>query len=595
MRCIAANRSVLTTLDQNTTLADYDGTNCTKTTNDIDSTDIVQFADGWYSYPDLNTFDSHVLLGTLTLRNIKPSKALSPWNAKLDNSTTIPLTEIATRQLEALFNLSQLLFGLARGEQSNYTFRDLQLGHPPRRFREAGFNKFPNNNGSAGFFGTFQLIVNDILKSGAIDIVYMMYKDPRIRCVKQKSLDLLTNITTLNEIGYFILDRYCQFLIQLIQGIRDGHLIEEKIPSLSVLIRLCKVIVEKNLLNHYQHLIDMQFIDILIDLFEYQQYKTNESIVYFIKFESLALQCLYIMLQCASHVDMWSEKAQIRLVNYCCTILYKSILDDDDKCDDYSKRIEINHILYAEQHEMIHSLSYSILTFLSIVRCRKEIGRFYRENEHFRELLNAMRQKYNSRNEYLSRDSSISSALDQLINSMFERKKRRHHHRHISSKDHQRHQMRDDNEENIENREYRKCSNSLCQIIENDQIKFESCPCCHKLSYCSQYCREVHWTLNHNLFCRPVNSDRKKEESTVGCKIGRISGMTSSDYQERKTTSMTYNSAFETLPIQVSRQVMEATVENTNDLCNPSSSSSNVKKNSLKTLLSFLRVGGKRR
>ncbi|CAF4994579.1 unnamed protein product, partial [Rotaria socialis] len=202
------------------------------------------------------------------------------------------------------------------------------------------------------------------------------------------------------------------------RSIRDGHLIEEKIPSLSVLIRLCKVIVEKNLLNHYQHLIDMQFIDILIDLFEYQQYKTNESIVYFIKFESLALQCLYIMLQCASHVDMWSEKAQIRLVNYCCTILYKSILDDDDddKCDDYSKRIEINHILYAEQHEMTHSLSYSILTFLSIVRCRKEIGRFYRENEHFRELLNAMRQKYNSRNKYLSRDSSISSALDQLIN-----------------------------------------------------------------------------------------------------------------------------------------------------------------------------------
>ncbi|CAF3401501.1 unnamed protein product [Rotaria socialis] len=599
MRCIAANRSVLTALDQNTTLAGYDRTNCTTTTNDIDSTDIVQFADGWYAYPDLNTFDSPLLLATLTLRNIKPSKALSPWNTKLDNSTTIPLTEIATRQLEALFNLSQLLFGLARGEQSNYTFRDLQLGHPPRRFREAGFNKFPNNNRSTGFFGTFQLIVNDILKSGAIDIVYMMYKDPRIRCVKQKSLDLLTNITTINEIGYFILDRYCQFLIQLIQGIRDGHLIEEKIPSLSVLIRLCKVIVEKNLLNHYQHLIDMQFIDILIDLFEYQQYKTNESIVYFIKFESLALQCLYIMLQCASHVDMWSEKAQIRLVNYCCTILYKSILDDDDddKCDDYSKRIEINHILYAEQHEMTHSLSYSILTFLSIVRCRKEIGRFYRENEHFRELLNAMRQKYNSRNKYLSRDSSISSALDQLINSMFDRKKRRHHHHHISSKDHPRHQTHDDDEENIENRAYRKCSNSLCQIIENDQIKFENCPSCHKLSYCSQYCREVHWTLNHNLFCQAVNSDGKKEESTVRCKIGRISGMTSSDYQERKTTSMTYNSAFETLPIQISHQVMEATVENTNDLCYPSSSSSssNVKKNSLKTLLSFLRVGGKRR
>ena len=33
-----------------------------------------------------------------------------------------------------------------------------------------------NNNRSTDFFGTFQLIVNDILKSGAIDIVYMMYK-----------------------------------------------------------------------------------------------------------------------------------------------------------------------------------------------------------------------------------------------------------------------------------------------------------------------------------------------------------------------------------------------------------------------------------
>ncbi|CAF1163967.1 unnamed protein product [Rotaria sp. Silwood1] len=509
MWCIAANRSVLTALDQNTTLPDHERSNCTATTNDIDKMDIIQFADGWYSYPDLNTFDSDLLLATLTLRNIKPLKAISPWNTKLANPTGLPLTEIATRQLEALFNLSQLLFGLARAEQTNYTFRDLQLSQPARRFREAGFNKFPNSNKSIDFFAVFQLLVNDILKSGAIDIVYMMYKDPRIRCVKQKSLDLLTNVTTINEVGYFILDRYTHFLIQLIQGIRDGHLIEEKIPSLSVLIRLCKVIVEKNLLSYYQHLIDMQFIDILIDLFEYQQYKSNDSIVYFIKFESLALQCLYITLQCAEHVDMWSEKAQIQLVNYCCTLLYKSILDDDK--DDSSRQIEINHIIYAEQHGIIHSLCYSILTFLSIVRCRKEIGRFYRENEHFRELLNAMRHKYNSQNEYSSRNSSISCALNQLVNSMFdrqERKKRRHYHQ-LITKDYPRHQNQD------ENRQYRKCSNSLCQMIENDLIKFEDCPYCHKLSYCSQYCQEVHWTLNHHLSCRSVNSDRKKAESTV--------------------------------------------------------------------------------
>lgn len=33
-----------------------------------------------------------------------------------------------------------------------------------------------NNNRPIDFFAVFQLIANDILKSGAIDIVYMMYK-----------------------------------------------------------------------------------------------------------------------------------------------------------------------------------------------------------------------------------------------------------------------------------------------------------------------------------------------------------------------------------------------------------------------------------
>jgi hypothetical protein len=132
-------------------------------------------------------------------------------------------------------------------------------------------------------------------------------KDPRIRCVKQKCLDLLSNVATIPEVARIILDRYSGFLIQLVQGIRDGHLFEEKIPSLSVLLRLCKIIVEKNLLGSYQHLIDMQFIDIVIDLFENNEYKHIDFVAYFIKFESLALQCLNIMLQCAEHVDMWSE------------------------------------------------------------------------------------------------------------------------------------------------------------------------------------------------------------------------------------------------------------------------------------------------
>lgn len=68
MRCIAANRSILTAIDQNATLADNDEYNSTTMTNDIDSRDTIQFADGWYSYPDLNTFDSDLLIDILTIR-----------------------------------------------------------------------------------------------------------------------------------------------------------------------------------------------------------------------------------------------------------------------------------------------------------------------------------------------------------------------------------------------------------------------------------------------------------------------------------------------------------------------------------------------
>jgi hypothetical protein len=150
---------------------------------------------------------------------------------------------------------------------------------------------------------------------------FNLLKDPRIRCVKQKCLDLLSNIATIPEGARIILDRYSEFLIQLVQGIRDGHLIEEKIPSLSVLLRLCKIIVEKNLLQSYQHLIDMQLIDIIIDLFENSEYKYIDSIVYFIKFESLALQCLHIMLQSAEHVDMWSESMSSEMKNYSLVII----------------------------------------------------------------------------------------------------------------------------------------------------------------------------------------------------------------------------------------------------------------------------------
>ena len=79
--------------------------------------------------------------------------------------------------------------------------------------------------------------------------------------------------------------------------------------------------------------------------------------------------------------------------------------------------------------------------------------------------------------------------------------------------------------------------------------------------------------------------------------IDRFSETIPKPYEENNIVSMSHNSAFETLPVHMSQPVIEATGEITNELCYPSSSSSSstAKKKSLKTLLSFLRIGSKRR
>jgi hypothetical protein len=79
--------------------------------------------------------------------------------------------------------------------------------------------------------------------------------------------------------------------------------------------------------------------------------------------------------------------------------------------------------------------------------------------------------------------------------------------------------------------------------------------------------------------------------------IDRFSEKLPPPYQENNTVSMSHNSVFETLPVQMSQPVIEVTAEMTNEQYYPSSlsSSSTVKKKSLKTLLSLLRVGSKRR
>jgi hypothetical protein len=118
---------------------------------------IIQLGDGWCSFPDLDNFDSDKLLRALTLKEKDSSDSI--WNPALSYSTESigyqsaqshhrgnELSISGLRQLEALFNLAQLLFGLSRAETVNYTFRDLQMQGHPHSFRKSGFKQFNSSD-----------------------------------------------------------------------------------------------------------------------------------------------------------------------------------------------------------------------------------------------------------------------------------------------------------------------------------------------------------------------------------------------------------------------------------------------------------------
>ncbi len=128
-----------------------------------DTTDTVAMymGDGWCTFPDLDNFDSEKLLKALTLK--EKDSADSIWDPNLTYQESCQrnvkgLSVSALRQLEALFNLSQLLFGLSRAETVNYTFRDLQLRKHPHSFKKAGFKQL--NAGECFSIFTSRFLIN---------------------------------------------------------------------------------------------------------------------------------------------------------------------------------------------------------------------------------------------------------------------------------------------------------------------------------------------------------------------------------------------------------------------------------------------------
>ena len=65
------------------------------------------------------------------------------------------------------------------------------------------------------------------------------------------------------------------------------------------------------MISAYMKLVDMQYIDCLVDIFDNPSYTVTEFLPFFIKFEFITMQSLTVILGDAEYSQLWSDKAKL--------------------------------------------------------------------------------------------------------------------------------------------------------------------------------------------------------------------------------------------------------------------------------------------
>jgi len=128
--------------------------------------------------------------------------------------------------------------------------------------------------------------------------------------VRQKCLDLISNLSTVPDVATKIIKHQSWFLDHLLIMVRDGDLVSDKIPALSVLIRMLKVMLIDRIIISYTKLIDLQYIDCIVDILEDPKYSDQNFVPFFIKFEFISMQSLTVILGDHEYSQFWSDKAK---------------------------------------------------------------------------------------------------------------------------------------------------------------------------------------------------------------------------------------------------------------------------------------------
>lgn len=133
------------------------------------------------------------------------------------------------------------------------------------------------------------------------------------------------------------------------------------------------------MISAYMKLVDMQYIDCLVDIFENRALTDSaEFLPFFIKFEFITMQSLTVILGDAEYSQLWSDKAKTRLLNYCMIVFLKAAGAYPTVTTGHDCQDQINHIFYAEQHTNKHSLAHTIMAVTELLRNDENMKLFYR-------------------------------------------------------------------------------------------------------------------------------------------------------------------------------------------------------------------------
>ncbi|CAK8697114.1 unnamed protein product [Clavelina lepadiformis] len=275
----------------------------------------------WFSFADLDNFDSDHLISTLCCQTRDGLPFL--WTSSDMENTAQGPPLIALRQAEAVFNLSQLMFALYHGSVTACTFFDLQYNRPPRDIRKNGFNKLDNCSIQSGsvFRRALHILCWNITEAGGLLVIFSMMKNPVLPIIRQKCLDALTNVLCVDNIEKIVLRRQPWFLKKLISMVEQGDLQCDMVPAISVLDRLVVVILSEKLENSYQQLMELKFIDMCLNGLQCATFTCAKKYLHFVKFQTIAMQAIALL--CADgQSKTWSSELQERVFTYC----FRSVL-----------------------------------------------------------------------------------------------------------------------------------------------------------------------------------------------------------------------------------------------------------------------------